>query len=40
MRLIDETPRPGADGHAVAFIHPSAAQGVLIELKQAAREAR
>ncbi len=36
VRLIDETPRAGANGSAVAFIHPSAAQGVLIELKQAA----
>ncbi|MBK5297671.1 MAG: methylmalonyl-CoA epimerase [Vicinamibacteria bacterium] len=35
VRLIDETPRAGANGSAVAFIHPSAAQGVLIELKQA-----
>jgi LAO/AO transport system kinase len=38
VRLIDETPRPGAYGSSVAFIHPSAAQGVLIELKQAAAE--
>ncbi len=36
VRLIDEAPRPGANGSMVAFIHPSAAQGVLIELKQAA----
>lgn len=36
VRLIDQAPRPGANGSAVAFIHPSAAQGVLIELKQAA----
>lgn len=36
VRLIDGTPRPGANGSVVAFIHPSAAQGVLIELKQAA----
>jgi methylmalonyl-CoA epimerase len=34
-RLIDETPRPGVGGSLVAFIHPSAAHGVLIELKQA-----
>ena len=38
VKLIDETPRPGAHGSQVAFIHPSAAQGVLIELKQAAAE--
>jgi methylmalonyl-CoA/ethylmalonyl-CoA epimerase len=36
VRLIDETPRPGAHGSLVAFIHPSSAHGVLIELKQAA----
>src|ERR1700694_2233846 len=35
-RLIDEEPRPGAEGALVAFIHPSAAQGVLVELKQSA----
>jgi methylmalonyl-CoA epimerase len=34
VRLIDERPRPGAEGSLVAFIHPSAAHGVLIELKQ------
>ena len=33
-RLIDEHPRPGAEGSLVAFIHPSAAHGVLVELKQ------
>lgn len=33
-RLIDETPRPGAEGALVAFIHPSSAHGVLVELKQ------
>jgi len=34
-RLIDETPRPGAEGSLVAFIHPASAHGVLVELKQA-----
>ena len=34
VRLVDEHPRPGAGGSLVAFIHPSAAQGVLIELKE------
>ena len=34
-RLIDEQPRPGAEGALVAFIHPSSAHGVLVELKQA-----
>jgi methylmalonyl-CoA epimerase len=36
IRLIDEKPRPGAEAALVAFIHPSAAQGVLVELKQPA----
>ena len=31
-RLIDETPRVGAGGCLVAFIHPSSANGVLLEL--------
>jgi methylmalonyl-CoA epimerase len=35
-KLVDEQPRPGAEGSMVAFIHPSAAQGVLVELKQPA----
>ena len=38
VRLIDEAPRPGAHGSLVAFIHPSSAHGVLVELKQAAVE--
>ncbi len=36
VRLIDERARPGAEGAMVAFIHPSAARGVLVELKQPA----
>ncbi len=32
LPLIDETPRIGARGHKVAFIHPKATGGVLIEL--------
>ena len=36
IRLIDIEPRPGAEGALVAFIHPSASHGVLVELKQAA----
>jgi methylmalonyl-CoA/ethylmalonyl-CoA epimerase len=31
-RLIDEEPRAGAGGCLVAFIHPSSAGGVLLEL--------
>ena len=38
-RLIDEEPRPGAEGSLIAFVHPSATGGVLIELKQAAPQA-
>ncbi|MBI2219854.1 MAG: methylmalonyl-CoA epimerase [Acidobacteria bacterium] len=34
VRLIDQEPRPGAHGSLVAFIHPSAAHGVLVELIQ------
>jgi methylmalonyl-CoA epimerase len=34
VRLIDDAPRPGAHGSLVAFIHPSSAHGVLVELKQ------
>ena len=40
VRLIDEQPRPGAEGALVAFIHPSAAHGVLVELKQDVRSVR
>src|SRR3954471_24709182 len=35
VRLIDEQPRPGAEDAQVAFVHPSGAHGVLVELKQA-----
>lgn len=34
VRLIDAAPRPGAHGTRVAFIHPSSAHGVLVELSQ------
>ncbi|MDT5270697.1 MAG: methylmalonyl-CoA/ethylmalonyl-CoA epimerase [Acidobacteriota bacterium] len=33
-RLIDEEPRVGAGGCLVAFVHPSASGGVLLELVQ------
>jgi methylmalonyl-CoA/ethylmalonyl-CoA epimerase len=33
-RLIDEQPRIGAEGCLVAFVHPSATGGVLLELIQ------
>ncbi len=32
VRMIDKAPRPGAGGTRVAFVHPAAAHGVLIEL--------
>ena len=37
VRLIDEIPREGAHGSLVAFIHPSSAHGVLVELKQSTK---
>ncbi|HYE65391.1 MAG TPA: methylmalonyl-CoA epimerase [Pyrinomonadaceae bacterium] len=37
-RLIDETPRAGAGGCLVAFVHPSSANGVLLELVEQTRE--
>ncbi len=32
VQLIDQAPRIGAHGHKVAFVHPKATGGVLIEL--------
>jgi methylmalonyl-CoA/ethylmalonyl-CoA epimerase len=34
IRLIDDTPRVGADGKRIAFLHPSATGGVLVELTE------
>lgn len=34
MRLIDSTPRKGAEGLDIAFMHPKSTTGVLIELCQ------
>ncbi|MCL1873856.1 MAG: methylmalonyl-CoA epimerase [Clostridiales bacterium] len=34
MRLIDETPRYGAGGAKIAFVHPKATGGILLELCQ------
>lgn len=34
VRLIDEKPRYGAGGSAIAFLHPKATGGVLVELCQ------
>jgi methylmalonyl-CoA epimerase len=38
VKLVDEQPRPGAEGSLVAFVHPSSAHGVLVELKQSATQ--
>jgi methylmalonyl-CoA/ethylmalonyl-CoA epimerase len=32
IRLIDETPRRGAGGAKIAFLHPKSTNGVLVEL--------
>jgi methylmalonyl-CoA epimerase len=34
VRLIDEVPRKGAGGAMIAFIHPSATGGILLELSE------
>lgn len=34
LRLIDDTPRIGAEGKRIAFIHPASTAGVLIELSE------
>ncbi len=38
VRLIDETPRAGAHGNSIAFLHPKSTGGVLTELCE--RQAR
>jgi methylmalonyl-CoA/ethylmalonyl-CoA epimerase len=32
IQLIDDTPRIGAEGKRIAFLHPSSTGGVLVEL--------
>ncbi|MGI6227058.1 MAG: methylmalonyl-CoA epimerase [Peptococcales bacterium] len=34
MRLIDEKPRYGAGGARIAFLHPKATKGILLELSE------
>ena len=34
IRVIDETPRVGAEGKRIAFLHPASTAGVLIELSE------
>lgn len=38
VRLIDQTPRRGAEGALIAFIHPESAGGILIELQEKRRD--
>jgi methylmalonyl-CoA/ethylmalonyl-CoA epimerase len=33
-RLIDEVPRTGASGRRIAFVHPKATAGILLELTE------
>ncbi|MGH7668454.1 MAG: methylmalonyl-CoA epimerase [Gemmatimonadaceae bacterium] len=34
LRLIDQTPRIGAEGKRIAFLHPASTGGVLVELSE------
>ncbi|HVZ76376.1 MAG TPA: methylmalonyl-CoA epimerase [Gemmatimonadaceae bacterium] len=34
IKLINETPRVGAEGKRIAFLHPSSTAGVLVELSE------
>ena len=34
VTLIDETPRMGAEGKRIAFLHPKSTGGILIELSE------
>jgi methylmalonyl-CoA/ethylmalonyl-CoA epimerase len=38
VELIDQAPRPGAGGHLVAFLHPRAMGGTLVELVERREE--
>jgi methylmalonyl-CoA/ethylmalonyl-CoA epimerase len=38
VALIDRAPRPGARGHLVAFLHPRATGGTLVELVERHKE--
>jgi methylmalonyl-CoA/ethylmalonyl-CoA epimerase len=37
-KLIDETPRVGAEGCLIAFVHPQSTNGVLLELTQKSKK--
>jgi len=34
VRLIDQKPRTGAEGHLTAFMHPKSTMGVLLEIEE------
>ncbi len=34
VRLIDQEPRTGAEGHLTAFMHPKSTMGVLLEIEE------
>jgi methylmalonyl-CoA/ethylmalonyl-CoA epimerase len=34
VQLIDKVPKPGADNKRVAFVHPKATGGILLELSE------
>lgn len=38
VRMVDAEPRPGGMGTRIAFVHPSACAGLLVELVQPADE--
>ncbi len=38
VRLVNDTPRRGAHGNLIAFLHPGSTQGVLVELCQPSKE--
>jgi methylmalonyl-CoA/ethylmalonyl-CoA epimerase len=40
VRLIHETPKNGADGKEIAFLHPKSTNGVLMELCQDKKEVK
>lgn len=40
VRLVDESARPGGSGTRVAFLHPSAMGGLLVELVETEMEQR
>ena len=37
VKMVSEAPTLGADGHRIAFVHPSSAGGVLIELVESSK---